>query len=533
MVFSDRMLWKVLIPCIHLLYLQLACYHLLAVLLIGFSCAFHAPSPIPGYDLLFLLYNKSTGLSDTFIRPNLTVTTAVDTPHVIPQLGPEIPVMLLAWTHLSETPNNDHVSSFGFVYYNSLAETIVDSFDIFDFCFSLNDAVVTLVQLDEVTYLSELELDPFGNFSMVQNSRIEGTHENVCSLMYFCLFRTELFSSGLSTPPYHFYACLKDIKNLSEDKIRSATWRCYIHIRSDEYEIDDYNFDAIINENVSKVPCSDESYDLTQTNWMHWEVDYNLQISLKGGVDTRGVYWEGERVNESFAETIGRQFWNLRGVKCTRANPCLPDLDCTRIGSYTALALGSVGRPLSLAWVLLATSAIKNINQQLVNQYDQLEHAIESLALDTFTIDDFFPKRNQNPSLQNSLTGLSGIFTILGGFIPVGGPVIEAAGTIASSIGTFLANSVPPSDPAEAQAIFSQKVLVLYRGLLSAMENVLAKLFDGDELPVTPSSGLSIAVCIIIRNPWRQDLKNLPPATAKRDISKILFHTFIIASRDF
>ena len=35
--------------------------------------------------------------------------------------------------------------------------------------------------------------------------------------------------------------------------------------------------------------------------WTHWDVDFNLQISLKGGVDTQGVYWEGGRANESFA----------------------------------------------------------------------------------------------------------------------------------------------------------------------------------------------------------------------------------------
>ncbi|KAI9777998.1 MAG: hypothetical protein M1835_005086 [Candelina submexicana] len=123
------------------------------------------------------------------------------------------------------------------------------------------------------------------------------------------------------------------------------------------------------------------------------------------------------------------------------------------------------------------------MNQQLVNQYNELEDAIESLALDAFSIDDFYPEKAQDFSLLNSLTGLSGIFTIVGGFVPTVGPAIEATGTIASAVGTFLTNSASSNDPLEAQKVFSQKVLTYYRELLSAMEDIVAKLFAGDSIP--------------------------------------------------
>ncbi|KAL8755339.1 MAG: hypothetical protein Q9199_003718, partial [Rusavskia elegans] len=125
-----------------------------------------------------------------------------------------------------------------------------------------------------------------------------------------------------------------------------------------------------------------------------------------------------------------------------------------------------------------------NINRQLRNQYDELKDAIESLALDTFSIDDFFPKKSQDFALQNSLAGIGGLFSILGGFVPVAGPAIAAAGTIASGVGTFMANSIAASsDPLEAQKVFSQKVVDIYNGSLHAMDDLVEKLFKGDPIP--------------------------------------------------
>lgn len=235
---------------------------------------------------------------------------------------------------------------------------------------------------------------------------------------------------------------------------------------------------------LDRGPCSALFWQLTQENWQVNKTDDCLQIALQGGVDYDGVYWGGRTEGETFAEALGRQFWNINGNTCTIKNPCDPVLDCTKIGSFTAVGLGKYGKPMRIPWTLFVSSALVNINRQLRNQYDELKDAIESLALDTFSIDDFFPKKSQDFALQNSLAGIGGLFSILGGFVPVAGPAIAAAGTIASGVGTFMANSIAASsDPLEAQKVFSQKVLDIYNGSLHAMDDLVEKLFKGDPIP--------------------------------------------------
>lgn len=62
------------------------------------------------------------------------------------------------------------------------------------------------------------------------------------------------------------------------------------------------------------------------------------------------------------------------------------------------------------------------------------------------------------------------------------GPALDTAGTIASGVGSFLANAASSSDPREAQKIFSLQVLNYYRELLSGMEDIVAKLFRGEQI---------------------------------------------------
>ena len=119
----------------------------------------------------------------------------------------------------------------------------------------------------------------------------------------------------------------------------------------------------------------------------------------------------------------------------------------------------------------------------MLNQYNELKDALESLALDTFSIDDFFPKKGQDYDLLNGLAGLSGIFSILGGFVPGVGFALSIAGTIASSVGTFLSNSVAAAeDSLKAQKTFAGKVKALYKELLRGMDDVVTKLFQGEQI---------------------------------------------------
>ena len=240
---------------------------------------------------------------------------------------------------------------------------------------------------------------------------------------------------------------------------------------------------------LQRSPCSSQQWALTQDNWKAAAVDENLQIALQGGSDSDGVFWSGRGGDQTFSQSVGWQLWGEQGVQCTLANPCKPELKCEEIGSHTAVSGGTTDQVLKSPWAFLATSAIKNVNQQLWNQFNELQNAIESLALDTFNINDFFPKKGQNFDLLDSLSGLSGLLSIVGGFVPVVGPAISAAGAIASGASTFLSNSVASRlDPLLAQKTFADQVLEIYKALLSGMDDAVTKLFNGDSVGGTDGS---------------------------------------------
>ena len=301
----------------------------------------------------------------------------------------------------------------------------------------------------------------------------------ICNARYYCLMRV-LLNLPLN-PEFKleddYRLCLVEQFNISLEEEDASSWRCNILLSNNQ-------FDSTGNGAVGyqRTNCEDLFFDLTPQNWAKLRVDENLQIALRGGIDTGGVFWEGQRVNESTAEAVGRQFWYLRGVKCTIRSPCQPTLDCSRIGSYTATRLGKSDTPMKLPWVLLASSAIKNLNQQLVNQYSELKDAIQSLALDTFSIGYFYRVEKQDFSVRESLPGLCGLFTVLGGFVPVIGPFAEITGTVASGVAGYLASSAASSNPFEIQGPFAEKVLAYYRGLLSGMEDIVAKIFEGKRI---------------------------------------------------
>ena len=302
---------------------------------------------------------------------------------------------------------------------------------------------------------------------------------DVCGPYYYCLL-TALASEGAGLPRVTNYRrCIEKRFGQAPSQRDLSSWDCVIFLSS---------YDADISRHDDQFyPCGDARYDLNTQNWERFSVDANFQVALTGGVDTQGVYWAGPRDNEKMMQTLGRDFWNFRGAQCSLETPCQPNLDCNSIGSWTAIGLGNAGKPRRQPWVLLATSALKNINQQLANQYGELKDAIESLALDTFSIDSFYPIKGQNPGLRDSLTGLSSIFSVLGGFIPNSGPTISAAGTIVSAVSTFISNSISASDPLVVQKSFADDVLAFYRAVLEAMEKAVTTLFDGGSVRGDPN----------------------------------------------
>lgn len=420
----------------------------------AFSCNNIVPNP--GYDL-FSKNEDRRGHNEGFYRSEFINTTNTFRTTLI-------------WTH---TPGKPQCTGDLDNCPNTSLTTTLNS--LYNW-FVVGDSAITL------TPCSYSALGDGSSTASARTTRCgdnQCTVDDVCTPFYYCLLQEALPPiNGITPRGPTFYACLSEKFNITSNQVESSTWRCWISLSSD--------LDPDPNGHVigRLSPCDSEIFDLTESNWATRKVDENLQIAVHGGVDSQGLYWEGRRKSEKLAETVGRQFWGLRGVKCTLDSPCQEPLDCKTIGSFTAVALGKRGKIMQQPWVFLASSALMNINQQLLNQYNELKDAIESLALDTFSIDEFFPKKGQDFGLQNGLAGLSVIFSILGGFIPVAGPAISAAGTIASGVGSFLSNSVSAStDPLEAQRNFASKVLVFYRAFLSAIDEAVTKLFEGESIP--------------------------------------------------
>ncbi|KAL8854460.1 MAG: hypothetical protein Q9221_000731 [Calogaya cf. arnoldii] len=336
---------------------------------------------------------------------------------------------------------------------------------------------------------------------MVLNSPRSGSsveEKPFCSQHFYCLTNT---SAVFISEEYEdnsmvegFLSCLKEKYDVVLNRDDYPERNCHIDLSQ---------FEVGAGEGITgSEPCDNKVWQLTPENWRSRGTDEKLLIALEGGVDSLGVYWEGGKEGETFAETMGRQFWDQLGNTCTIRNPCEPDLFCTQIGSYRAVSLGQLHNVMPLPWVLLVSSALKNINTQLVNQYNELKDAIESLALDTFSIDDFFPKKDQNFPLRNILAGISSLFSILGGLVPVVGTAFSTTSVIAGGVATFYGNALAASsDPLEAQKIFSQKVLGLYRASLPAMENLAEKLFAGDPIP-GPGSGSFTIVDLLRGGAW-------------------------------
>ena len=192
---------------------------------------------------------------------------------------------------------------------------------------------------------------------------------------------------------------------------------------------------------------------------------------------SNSYFWQGRKEGETFAGALGRQLMNIKNLQRTLEIPCNGlDLRCENIGSWTAFEGGSTERPLRLLWAFYAMSGLKNLNAELFNRYQALDKSKGDLALEAFNIDDYFPKKGQNFSLQNALMGLGAIFSVVAGFVPVTAVAgaLGAAETIASTAAGFASNAVAAqSDPLEAQVchlLFSlyithrpSRILIMYR----------------------------------------------------------------------
>ena len=374
----------------------------------------------------------------------------------------------LLWTHAPQSPAPSGEEDLSF---NHTAKTLYD-------WFRSGDPIVTLLPNSFIQGSSRFaDANKFDAESKPLDCAQHSCSDNqTCAPYFYCLYRMMLARNKLG---YLFESVFRDYLyskwNITPQYLDESSWSCLISLSSAAG--DQFNLFDTFN------PCESARFDLTRENWQLFDVDAVLHTTITGGVDQRGFYWEGRRANEPVAQTVGRQFWNHRGVECTVKSPCHMDLDCTKIGSFTALRLGYFDQSVKRPAIFLASAAFVNLEQQLTNQYIELKDAIESLALDTFGIDIFSPAKSVDFGIQNSLTGPGTIFTVLGGFIPGGaGLALNSAGSIAGGVGDFLANSIPP-DPNAAQKRFAEQVKTYYNALVGGMEDLVTQLFEGKSIP--------------------------------------------------
>ena len=115
---------------------------------------------------------------------------------------------------------------------------------------------------------------------------------------------------------------------------------------------------------------------------------------------------------------------------------------------------------LGVDWGLPALNSLRTINQQIYNQYVAIKGALGVLALDTFTIGDSSPNPDQYFNINNALTGLGTILSIVSEFVPVIGPGLAATGAILPAVGTFLGDAAASKgDALIGQEEFAPRVL--------------------------------------------------------------------------
>ena len=135
---------------------------------------------------------------------------------------------------------------------------------------------------------------------------------------------------------------------------------------------------------------------------------------------------------------------------------------------------------------MLALNSLKNINQQLNNQYIAIKSALELLALNTFTIGNFYPSPDARFNVVNALTSLSTIFSVVSGFAPGFGPALTASGAILPAIDTFLGNAAAfNQDPEVGQKEFASRVKRIYTSYIDGLNKASAELFKGGSINAT------------------------------------------------
>lgn len=230
--------------------------------------------------------------------------------------------------------------------------------------------------------------------------------------------------------------------------------------------------------------CYEGRWQAGPYTWDTQDTDVNLAlVTSGGGADTEGVWWDGIEPGEDLSVYLGSIMLGSFDFKCRLETKCGTELECNRIGSRQALALGTQNEVLLSIWGFVTIRALINLNDQLSNQYIAIKGAAIAATLELFKIQKFYPIPDQQFSLRNVLAGLGTAFGIIGGFVPAVGPLIGGAGALLPEIGGILGNKLAESiTPEVVQENVAQKLEIIYSNYVAELNTMTTSLFKGDKI---------------------------------------------------
>ena len=211
-------------------------------------------------------------------------------------------------------------------------------------------------------------------------------------------------------------------------------------------------------------------------------IDGELDLSyIRDGVGVAGVPFYG--IGDRPLASMLRRVWVSPNdvLNCSLKNPCEPPPDCDEVGAtFTAT------KPrYKMRWAFYALWAIRNLNQQFVDEYQAIQGAAIESTLDTFNVDIYWPKPGHKFSLLIVLTGLGLAFAIISGILGYAAAaatgVAGAIGAAAPAVATYFERSYTAnlrSDPIAAQKTFAKQVRQVYDLFVEELNNVANAVFS-------------------------------------------------------
>ena len=389
-----------------------------------------------------------------------------------------------AWLPLSDEPVLDDAIMLNFEYQtelaNSPAQGSVSPGELFTLWKWLSAPdVLSLVTPSDRTGIS---LYP------PEELNITDSGYDQCRALYSCIFSAlrgftaTTRSMDLDHHLYGFFGCTRSAQ--------VETVSCVMNLWNSTFGYFDQQY-------LGRDTCSSGWFGLTANDWMAADTDVNIQRFIESRADTFGLYWQGmafvdreetltngsvaPETPPTFSVALGRQMLGDQAFKCSLAAPCAPQIDCRSVGNQIAYEFGQEVFP--VAWAFYVMTAIKNINQQLSNQYVAIKGAAITATLRTWSIKDFFPDPKKPFPLLDALQAIASAFSLFGGLVPgISGKAFAQGGNFVGAVNGFLGRHIPPEGPEIPQEKYADSIEAIYSTFVDNLDDVTQMLFDGGSI---------------------------------------------------